>query len=164
MWCAGTSSCGGPALISRGRLATFLLALALLIWTLAGGADAVRLAAAGALFVVFGGLVVWHARVEERAAWHEALRVACEYAAARIDRRWNDLPPGDPPAGLDLAHHPYALDLDLFGRASLSSGWGRQRRRPARAACRNGSGGGRSGADRPPPGGCRRARRRRRLA
>ena len=107
------------ALISRARLATFLLALALLIWTLAGGADAVRLAAAGALFVVFGALVVWHARVEERAAWHEALRVACGYAAARIDRRWNDLPPGDPPASLDLAHHPYALDLDLFGRASL---------------------------------------------
>jgi hypothetical protein len=105
--------------ISRGRLATFLLALSLLIWTLASGADAARLAVAVALFVVFGCLVVWHARVEERAAWHEALRVACEYAAARIDRRWNDLPHGDAPGGIDLAHHPYANDLDLFGRASL---------------------------------------------
>ena len=110
---------GRSAHISRGRLATFLLALSLLIWTLASGADAVRLAAAGALFVVFACLVVWHARVEERAAWHEALRVACEHAAARIDRRWNDLPDAEAPAGADLAHHPYALDLDLFGRASL---------------------------------------------
>ena len=137
--CAGTSSCGGPPISRAAGSPRFLLALALLIWTLAGGADAVRLAAAGALFVVFGGLVVWHARVEERAAWHEALRVACEHAAARIDRRWNDLPPGDPPAGLDLAHHPYALDLDLFGRASLFQWLGPRRRRPARAACPNGS-------------------------
>jgi hypothetical protein len=105
--------------ISRARLATFLVALLLTVWSLASGADALRLGTAAALFVVFGGLVAWHARVEERAAWHEALRVACEHAAARVERRWNDLPPGDPPPGLNVTGHPYAVDLDVFGRASL---------------------------------------------
>lgn len=105
--------------ISRGRLATFLLALSLVVWSLATGADARRLGAAGGLFVLFGGLVVWHARVEARATWHDALRVACDYAGARIERRWSDLPAGDPPAGCALVDHPYALDLDVFGRASL---------------------------------------------
>jgi hypothetical protein len=105
--------------IARARLTVFLAATLLLVWTLATSADPLRLGAAGALFVVFGVLVFWHARVEDRAAWHEALRVTCEHARARIERRWDDLPPGDPPPSLDLAHHPYALDLDLFGRASL---------------------------------------------
>ena len=107
------------ARLSRARLMVFLVAISLLLWTLASDADPLRLSAAGALFALFGVLVVWHARVEERAAWHDALRMACEYAGARIDRRWDDLPSGDPPPSLDLVHHPYALDLDLFGRASL---------------------------------------------
>ncbi len=105
--------------IARGRLAVFLAAISLLIWTLATTADPLRLGAAGGLFILFGVLVFWHARVEDRAAWHDALRVTCEHARARIERRWDDLPPGDPPLALDIAHHPYALDLDLFGRASL---------------------------------------------
>jgi hypothetical protein len=105
--------------ISRVRLTVFLLAISLAVWTLATEADWRRLAAAGALFVLFGVLVVWHARVEERAAWHEALRVACQHARARFERRWDDLPAAHPPASVDIVHHPYAVDLDLFGRASL---------------------------------------------
>ncbi len=83
------------------------------------GADPLRLAVTAGLFAAFGALVVWHARVEERAAWHDALRLACEYAQARVDRQWDGLPSGEAPAAVDLANHPYALDLDLFGRASL---------------------------------------------
>ncbi|MDQ3347884.1 MAG: DNA mismatch repair protein MutS [Acidobacteriota bacterium] len=105
--------------ISRLRLAVFLAALSLLTWTLMSGADPLRLAVAAGLFAAFGALVVWHARVEERAAWHDALRLACEYAQARVDRHWAALPSADAPSGIDLANHPYALDLDLFGRASL---------------------------------------------
>ena len=105
--------------ISRVRLAVFLLAIALVAWMVARGADPWRAAGAAGLFAVFGGLVVWHARIEARAAWHEALRVACEHARARLQRRWEDLPAGDAPPSLDIVHHPYALDLDLFGRASL---------------------------------------------
>lgn len=105
--------------IARWRLAVFLLAAAVVIWALASGPDVPRLAAAAALLLAFAALVAWHARVEARAAWHDALRVACEYARARLDRRWDDLPPGALPPGIDLAQHPYAIDLDLFGRASL---------------------------------------------
>ena len=72
-----------------------------------------------ALFVGFGALVAWHARVEDRVAWYEALRVVALRGVARLGRSWEDLPPGDPPAAIDIAHHPYASDLDLFGRASL---------------------------------------------
>jgi hypothetical protein len=105
--------------LSRARLVTFLAAAGMLIWTLARGADPVRLTAAAVLFVVFGVLVFWHARIEDRAAWHDALRTANLHAAARHDRRWEDLPAADTPPSIDLTHHPYASDLDLFGRASL---------------------------------------------
>jgi hypothetical protein len=105
--------------ISRARLIVFLAAAGCLVWTLVRGADPVRLTIAIGLFVVFGALVFWHARVEERAAWHDALRTVSLRGSARIGRRWDDLPPADPPGSIDLAHHPYALDLDLFGRASL---------------------------------------------
>ncbi|MEO8522661.1 MAG: hypothetical protein ABI603_14940, partial [Acidobacteriota bacterium] len=107
------------AAIARVRLVVFLAAAAVIVWALANGLREPRLEAAGGLLAVFVALVVWHARVERRAAWHEALRVACEQARARVDRRWDDLPPGTLPAGIDLSRHPYALDLDLFGRASL---------------------------------------------
>ncbi len=105
--------------ISRLRLAAFLGAMSCLVWTLQRGADPFWLTVALLLFAIFGVLVVWHARVEDRAAWHDALRVVCERAFARVERRWEDLPPADAPASVDLTHHPYAVDLDLFGRASL---------------------------------------------
>lgn len=107
------------AQISRVRLVVFLPAAGCLVWTLARGADPVRLTIAAGLFLVFGVLVFWHARVEDRAAWHDALRTVSLRAAARVARRWDDLPRADAPGSIDLVHHAYALDLDLFGRASL---------------------------------------------
>lgn len=104
--------------VSRMRLAVFLAALSLLVWTVGTGADPLRLGVAAILFLVFASLVVWHARIEERATWHDALRQACDYAQARVDRHWDNLPDGAAP-GIDTLNHPYALDLDLFGRASL---------------------------------------------
>ncbi len=107
------------SLISRARLVVFLAAVSILIWTLTRDADPLRLFVAATLFVMFGILVAWHARVEDRAAWHDALRLVNIRALARVERRWDDLPAGDAPASVDLTHHPYAIDLDLFGRASL---------------------------------------------
>ncbi|HSC27206.1 MAG TPA: hypothetical protein VLD67_08030 [Vicinamibacterales bacterium] len=106
--------------ISRFRLATFLPAAALIVWQLARGFAPLPLAAAVLLFVAFGALVVWHARVDERVAWHDALRLVNVRADARGERRWADLPDFDPPGTLDAGAHPYAVDLDLFGRASLA--------------------------------------------
>lgn len=105
--------------ISRARLFTFLGATGCLVWTLSQGATPLMLGTAAALFLVFGVLVVWHARVEERILRHEALRLVNTRALARQARDWDQLPETDPPPGLDLSRHPYALDLDVFGRASL---------------------------------------------
>jgi hypothetical protein len=106
--------------ISSARLTVFLVAAGFLVWTIAARqADPLRLSIAGVLFLAFGVLVAWHARVEARAAWHDALRTISLHALARVERRWDDLPPADAPPSLDITHHPYAVDLDVFGRASL---------------------------------------------
>jgi hypothetical protein len=106
-------------LISRLRLATFLPAAAVLVWALARHGSIVTFGTASVLFAAFAVLVVWHARVDDRAEWFDALHTVCRRAVAKIQRRWNELPVGDPPDGVDLSHHPYAVDLDLFGRASV---------------------------------------------
>lgn len=100
--------------LSRWRLATFLPALGLLIWAINAGVP-ILFVSAGILFAAFFVLVVRHARVDDRAAWFEALRVVNERAIARIKRDWDHLP-ADP---REAPNHPYAVDLDIFGRASL---------------------------------------------
>ena len=107
------------ARIARLRLTTFLVAAAIMVWTLSREVTPLPLAVASLLFVAFGCLVAWHARVDERVAWHEALRRVNVRAMARRARDWSALPEADAPAGFDLTDHPYAVDLDLFGRASL---------------------------------------------
>ena len=102
---------------SRLRLATFLPALGLLIWAVEAGVP-LLFGAAGVLFFLFAILVVRHARVDERAAWLDALRVVNERAIARLARDWDGLPPGEAPDG-PVRQHPYAEDIDIFGRASL---------------------------------------------
>ena len=105
--------------MSRARLIVFLAAFGALIWTLVRRAGYGWYSLDALLFVVLAVLVMWHARIEARAAWHDALRVVALRGLARITRAWDELPPADPPPSIDLTHHSYALDLDLFGRASL---------------------------------------------
>ena len=125
--------------ISRLRLTTFLAGAASLAWAATRDASVLPLAIGIALLLVFAGLVVWHARVEDRAAWLDALHTVNRHALARIARAWDLLPAADPLArGLlgrraadapgaaapgeedhALDRHPYALDLDVIGRASL---------------------------------------------
>jgi hypothetical protein len=104
--------------ISRARLATVLPGLAALVWAFTHGGARLPVAAAILLLGAFAALVVWHARVEDRRAWYEALHTVNVLAIARIGRAWDRLPPADPPPDA-LEQHPYAVDLDLFGRASL---------------------------------------------
>ena len=107
-------------LISKLRLATFLPAAALIVWMLAEGFAWPPSVVAVVLLIAFGALVVWHARVEDRVAWQDALRRINIRGAARVVRDWHGMPAAEPPPDADLAHHPYAVDPDLFGRASLA--------------------------------------------
>ena len=107
------------ALLARFRLATFLAGMTTLVWWVGflGGVPAAT--ATLVLFFVFGILVVVHARVEDRAAWFEALRTVNARGIDAIERNWDALPEAPAPSTIDIATHPYAIDLDLFGRASL---------------------------------------------
>jgi hypothetical protein len=106
-------------IVARWRLATFLPAIGLMVWAFTRDPHPLAAPLAGALLIVFAILVVRHARIEERAAWHEALVSVHRRAIARIERRWDGLPPGEAPAGVNVSDHPYAQDLDIFGRVSL---------------------------------------------
>ncbi|HSM06383.1 MAG TPA: hypothetical protein VK858_17305 [Longimicrobiales bacterium] len=75
----------------------------------------------GASVLALAGFVVLVRRYRRTRTTLARDRIALELARqglARLDRRWDDLPPTGPgPAGIDT--HRYAGDLDLFGRASL---------------------------------------------
>ena len=114
--------------LSRLRLAAFLVSAAV-IWfafaQLRGSPQSAVLAAGAAGFVVFGMLVVRHARVLNDIARAEAALRLIAQAQASLARDWNALPEVPPPAGLDFDAHPYARDLDVFGHASLTKWLGR---------------------------------------
>jgi hypothetical protein len=104
--------------ISHLRLLAAALATAgfVLIATKRNGLVAALLAGFGP--GLFLALAIHHAGVErrrERAAGHAVLN---REALARLERRWDALPPGWEPGPLD--DHPYAADLDVFGHASIA--------------------------------------------
>ena len=105
--------------LARLRLATFVAAMAVLLWWLGFDGGVAAFVVSAFLLVIFAALVLVHARVEDRAAWCEALRVVNARGEARVQRDWDALPPAEPPPALDIEQHPYAIDLDVFGRASL---------------------------------------------
>src|SRR5918993_5351913 len=107
------------AVLARLRLASFLPAMAALVWWLGFGGAVPAFGLTVALLLAFATLVVLHARVEERAERFEALRVVNVRGAARLARDWDALPSAPPPPDVSLEGHPYAVDLDVFGRASL---------------------------------------------
>lgn len=105
--------------MARWRLTIFLPAAALFLWSLSRSGHPLGAVVSLALFLVFGLLVVRHARIDERAAWHDAVVTVNKRAIARLERRWDALGAADGPPGISIDGHPYAFDLDLFGRASL---------------------------------------------
>jgi hypothetical protein len=110
--------------VSYGRILTFLLAAACFVAAVAGvrGAAAFAVGAIASL-AAFVALVYIHSRVDLLDQWHNTLALLMQEAAARVGRRWERLAvvPVEPAP----SDHPYAEDLDLFGRASLFQllGW-----------------------------------------
>jgi hypothetical protein len=114
--------------LSRWRLVTFLGGVGVVWWSLASLTDPARIGgvlAGLALFVMFGALVVRHARVIDDVERAETALRSSGHGLARLARDWTALPEVPPPAALDFNAHPYARDLDIFGHASLAKWLGR---------------------------------------
>ncbi len=104
---------------SRARLAVFFAGAAALVAALvAGGALRLPLITAAALAAaVFVALVIAHDGVEDRRQQHAGLAAINREQRARTRREWGALSRVEAvPAPVD---HPFAADLDIFGRASL---------------------------------------------
>ena len=123
--------------ISFARIAAFLGALALLVRAeTAGGSDAALPAVGGAaLLAVFVGLVATHRRVERARRRMEELARVNREAERRHARDWAALPGED--FGVADPDHAYAVDLDLFGRASLFQLLGTATTAPGRSTLRD---------------------------
>jgi hypothetical protein len=116
------------ALEKRARaLGTARLAVAAAIVALIGGIlwgrfdapmQTTAWTALGALIVSFVALVLVHARVHDAALGVAAALRFHERGLARLSHSWDSLPTATGPVDAD---HPYACDLDVFGRASLMS-------------------------------------------
>lgn len=99
------------------RLVLFAAAVAVAWWQFASGQGTVAWAVLAGSAVAFAVLVV-----RQRAARHRLRRAVFmadfnRAGIARIERRWEDLPPA--PRFADPGSHDYATDLDLYGDASL---------------------------------------------
>jgi hypothetical protein len=103
--------------LSYARLAAFLLAIAFGVWAEAEPAPLPMIFAALTLLAFFL-LISLHRRVKLRAAWLQELVALNDQGLHRLDRNWDALPIRR--VTRDLTGHPYAHDLDLYGRASIS--------------------------------------------
>lgn len=101
------------------RVALFLAGALLLVGLLDPGVTApgALLAALALVLVLFTLAVAVHARVRAVERLLLGRMALCEDGERRIARDWDALPSVAPLT--PLAGHPYAEDLDLFGRASL---------------------------------------------
>jgi hypothetical protein len=102
------------------RLALFA-ATAILAWRaylIDSASSGVLGIVAGVSFLAFVWLVWRHGREKRRVGWLEALARVNAEAASRVRRDWRTLP--DPDWREADSDHPYAIDLDLIGTASLA--------------------------------------------
>lgn len=106
--------------LSTARLVVFLAAAGMLLiaWDARGRPRLALGVAAGALAIAFGALVRAHVLTQRERVWQVELARGSEWALARLRRDWSALPPPNPHEA--PKDHPYAADLDVFGRASLA--------------------------------------------
>ncbi len=106
--------------ISYARVCTFATAaaaVAALIWW--PGLPRVTSAAVALVAAfTFVALVVAHSRVDARKLWSQTRCRQNREQAARVRRDWGSVPRAD--LGQPLSDHPFAVDLDIVGRASLA--------------------------------------------
>ncbi len=95
-----------------------VLFIAVLLWQWWQNRAAILLFIAAVVTVGLVALVVVHTRLRVRREELRRMIVVNERALARLEHRWDDAPmPPDAGIGRD---HPYAWDLNVVGRASLT--------------------------------------------
>jgi hypothetical protein len=119
------------ATVSNFRLLAFAAGIGALIWAeLQPENGALALGVAILAGLAFLALIGIHARLSERQQWAMEMARVNDEALARLRREWDTLPAV---ADTAPALHPYAHDLDVFGRGSLArllttgTGVGRER-------------------------------------
>jgi hypothetical protein len=121
LWTSRRDAAAARALtLSRLRLLTFFAGVVLIIAGIRVHSTLVVLAGVAA-FVAFGWCVVRHARVLLQIERADTALALARAGLARLARDWSALVDVPPPAGFDAARHAYARDLDLYGRASLTT-------------------------------------------
>jgi hypothetical protein len=103
--------------IGMARLAVAAATIALAAAAVWGPAPTAAAAGAVAFVVLFAVFVVIHARVSRAQDRAAAARRFHERGLARVEDRWRDLPSTG--ERFRDVEHPYADDLDVFGKASL---------------------------------------------
>jgi hypothetical protein len=98
------------------RLGLFALVVACAVWWLSSRST-VALSVGGLVFIAFLVLVFWHRSISQRRKRAVILTASAQETVWRLERNWDELP---------IHHefrpeptHPFAADLDLFGRGSL---------------------------------------------
>lgn len=97
------------------KLLTGLAALIVIVWLAKYHTAQIGYALLPIAFLI--ALFAWHERILQRIRCHVRLRAFYEYGVARLEDRWA----GHGQAGEQFLdpEHPYARDLDLFGKGSL---------------------------------------------
>jgi energy-coupling factor transporter ATP-binding protein EcfA2 len=98
------------------RLLSFLGAAGLAFWWAVGDQRVAGLLAIP-FALAFIALVIWHRMISRRRNVAGLLVTRVQEDVWRLERNWDLLPLRHD--RLEDAHHPYAADLDLFGRGSL---------------------------------------------
>ncbi|HVW78194.1 MAG TPA: hypothetical protein VHB45_11330 [Alloacidobacterium sp.] len=97
------------------KLLTGLATLIAIVWL--AKCHSAQIAYALLPIAILIALFAWHERILQRIRCHARLRAFYEYGAARLEDRWA----GHGQTGEQFLdpEHPYARDLDLFGKGSL---------------------------------------------
>ena len=103
-------------MLTNARLLVFVAWMLATAWTVAGAPRPLGISAIVVTLVAFVLLVRRHAAARERARWHSRLHDVARMGIARVRRDWTALPERH----IEIApSHPYAVDLDVVGHASL---------------------------------------------
>lgn len=105
------------SVLSHARLAVFAALVGFGIWA-EERPGPLPFALTAAALIGFVALVARHQEVRERERWFTDLAEVSRQGLHRLARHWDAVPAR--PAPPAAAAHPYAVDLDLYGRASLS--------------------------------------------